>query len=216
MKRQTLLLICLMISFISFSQENRIEYNGEKDDTDIGVFMAMVGFDYHKFEMKSEKPAYINVYVDEYLNDKLIKHFDHISANKDETPKAYFDLVFTKLGSAKFTMKIYTLSKNDSIEKIQFRIGELGLFKNLQVNKSKFDYSWKRGDFNGNIGPKIEIGKKIPLLFYATAVSENVDGQTVNAFCNVPNILLNRDEIENQGKIEHFFEIGIVLVEKIE
>lgn len=216
MKRKILLSIFIFITTLSYSQENRIEYNGEKDDMDVGVFMAMVGFDFHKFEMKSEKTAYINVYVDEYLNDKLIKHFDHISANKDETPKAYFDLVFTKLDSSKFTMKIYTLSKNDSIEKVQFRIGELGLFKDLQVNKAKFDYSWKRGDFNGNIGPIIEIGKKIPLLFYATAVNENVDGKTVNAFCSVPNILLNRDEIENKGKIEHFFEIGIELVEKIE
>lgn len=216
MKRQILLSIFIIISFISFSQESRIEYNGEKDDVDMAVFMGMVGFDYHKFEIKSEKPAYINVYVDEYLNDKLINHFEHISANKDEAPKAYFDLIFTKLDSIKFTMKIYTLSKNDSIEKVQFRIGELGLFKDLQANKSKFDYSWKLSDFNDNIGPQIEIGKKIPLLFYATAVNENIDGQTVNAFCSVPNILLNRDEIENKGKIEHFFEIGLELVEKIE
>jgi hypothetical protein len=216
MKRLLILPLLILISILSYSQENLIKYNGEKDDMDMGVFMSMVGFDYHKFEMKSEKPAYINVYVDEYLNDKLIQHFDHISVNKDETPKAYFDLVFTKLDSSKFTLKIYTLSKNDSIERIQFRIGELGLFRNLQVNKEKFDYSWKRGDFNGNIGPKIEIGKKIPLLFYATAVNENVDGKTVNAFCSVPNILLNRDTIENKGKIEHYFEIGIELVEQIE
>ena len=216
MKYKLLLSLLFLSSIIVNSQENRIKYNGEKDDMDIGVFMAMVGFDYHKFEMKSNKPAYINVYVDEYLNDKLIKHFDHVSENKDETPKAFFDLVFTKLDSAKFTLKIYTLSKNDSIEKVQFRIGELGLFRNLQVNKSKFDYSWKRSDFNGDLGPKIEIEKKIPLLFYATAVTENIDGKTVNAFCSVPNILLNRDEIENKGKIEHYFEIGIELVEKIE
>ncbi len=216
MKKTLILLFLIIISFSANSQENRIKYNGEKEDMDMGVFMAMVGFDYHKFEMKSNKPSYINVYVDEYLNDKLIKHFDHISENKDETPKAYFDLVFTKLDSVKFTLKIYTLSKSDSIEKVQFRIGELGLFKDLQVNKSKFDYSWKRSDFNGDLGPKIEIGKKIPLLFYSTSVTENVDGKTVNAFCSVPNILMNRDEIENKGKIEHYFEIGIELVEKIE
>jgi len=216
MKNKILLTFCLLTTLLSFCQENRIEYNGEKDDMDMGVFMTMSGFDYHKFEMKSEKLAYINVYVDEFLNDKLINHFDHISANKDKMPKAYFDIIFTKLDSSKFTMKIYTLSKSDSIERVQFRIGELGLFKNLQVNNAKFSYTWKRGDFTGDIGPKIEIGKKIPLLFYSTAVSENVDGQTVNAFCSVPNILLNRNEIENKGKIEHFFEIGIELVEKIE
>jgi hypothetical protein len=216
MKKVLLIFLLILTFFIGHSQENRIKYNGEKDDIDMSVFMTMVGFDYHKFEMKSEKKAYINVYIDEYLNDKLIHKFDHVSENKDAMPKAYFDLVFTKLDSAKFILKIYTLSKNDSIEKIQFRIGELGLFKNLKVNKSKFDYSWKRSDFNGDIGPKIEIEKKIPLLFYATAVTENVDGKTVNAFCSVPNILLNRKEIENKGKIEHYFEIGIELVEKIE
>ena len=213
-----LLLIALSISFHtnSYSQENRIEYNPEKDDTDIGAFMNMIGFDYHKFEMKSEKPAYINVYVDEYLNDNLINKYDHISANKEETPKAYFDLIFTKLDSIKFTLKIYTLSKNDSIEQVQFRIGELGLYRKLKVNKKEFKYSWKLTEFRDNIGPLIEIGRKIPLLFYATSIEENIDGQTVEAFCNVPNILINKNLIENKGKIKHYFEIGIELVDKIE
>gem|GEM_PF-6956756 len=212
------LLILLFTSFQinSYSQENRIKYNPEKDEVDIGAFMNMMGFDYHKFEMKSEKPAYINVYVDEYLNDNLINKYDHISANKEETPKAYFDLVFTKLDSTKFTLKIYTLSKNDSIEQIQFRIGELGLFKKLSVNKKEFHYSWKLTDFSNNVGPQIELNKKIPLLYYATSIEQNVDKKTVNAFCSVPNILNNRNLIENKGKIKHFFEIGIELVEKIE
>lgn len=216
MNRLLFLALIIFFNLLSYSQENRIIYNSEKDDSDIGVFMYMVGFGYHKFEMKSERPAYINVYIDEYLNDKLINHFDHISSNKDDTPKAYFDMVFTKLDSLETTIKIYTLSKNDSIERVQFRIGELGLYRNLRVNKAKFDYSWKRGDFKGDIGPMIEIGKKIPLLFYATAVNENIDGKTISAFCSVPNILLNRAEIENMGKIEHFFEIGMELVEKID
>lgn len=212
------LLILLSISFQinSYSQENRIEYNPEKDEADIGAFMNMMGFDYHKFEMKSEKPAYINVYVDEYLNDNLINKYDHISANKEETPKAYFDLIFTKLDSTKFTLKIYTLSKNDSIEQVQFRIGELGLYRKLKVNKKDFSYSWKLTEFKDNIGPITEIGMKIPLLFYATSVEENIDGQIVNAFCNIPNILINKNLIENKGKIKHYFEIGIELIEKIE
>jgi hypothetical protein len=176
----------------------------------------MMGFDYHKFELKSSKPAYINVYINEYLNDTLINQFDHISANKKDTPKAYFDLVFTKLDSTKFTLKIYTLSKNDSIERIQFRIGELGLFKNLEVNKKEFSYSWKLTEFNDNIGPVLEVGKKMALLYYATSVEEIIDGKTVDAFCNVPNILNNKSLIENKGKIKHYFEIGLELVEKIE
>lgn len=183
---------------------------------DIGAFMSMVGFNYHKFEMKSNTPAYINVYIDEYLNDKLIKQFDHISENKKQVDQAFFNIVFKKLDSTNFTLKLYSLSKNDSIEEIQFRIGELALYRNLRVNKSEFEYSWKRGNFNLDMGPKIELDKKIPLLFYSTAVTENIDGKTVNAFCDVPNILLNRDQIENKGKIEHYFEIGIKLVEQIE
>lgn len=212
------LLIIILISFQinTYSQENRIEYIPEKDGADIAAFMNMMGFGYNKFEMKSEIPAYINVYVDEYLNDHLINKYDHISANKEEAPKAYFDLIFTKLDSTKFTLKIYTLSKNDSIEQIQFRIGELGLYKNLKVNKKDFSYSWKLTEFIDNIGPITEIGKKIPLLFYSTSVEENIDGQSVNAFCNVPNILINKNLIENKGKIKHYFEIGIELVEKIE
>jgi len=209
-----LLSICFQID--SYSQDYRIEYNPEKDEADIGAFMNMMGFDYHKFEMKSDIPAYINVYVDEYLNDNLINKYDHISANKEETPKAYFDLVFTKLDATKFTFKTYTLSKNDSIEQVQFRIGELGLYRKLKVNKKDFSYSWKLAEFNDNIGPMTEIGKKIPLLFYATSVEENIDGQTVNAFCNIPNILINKSLIENKGKIKHYFEIGIELIEKIE
>jgi len=216
MKKTLLITLFICLCFNLYSQENRIEYNPEKDEIDIGVFMNMMGFDYHKFEMKSKKTAYINVYVDEYLNDKLINTFDHISSNKDKTPKAYFDLVFTKLDSTSFTLKIYTLTKNDSIESVQFRIGELGLFKNLQVNKKEFSYSWKLTEFNDNIGSIIELNKKISLLYYTTAVEENVSEKTVSAFCNVPNILNNRHLIENQGKIKHFFEIGIELVEKIE
>jgi hypothetical protein len=166
--------------------------------------------------MRSEIPAYINVYIDEYLNDELITQYDHISANKDEAPKAYFDLIFTKLDSNQFTLKFYTLSKSDSIEQLQFRIGELGLFRKLKVNKEEFDYSWKLTDFPENIGPMVELAKKIPLIYYATAVEENIDGNTVNAFCRVPNILNNRHLIENQGVIKHYFEIGLELVEKIE
>ena len=215
--KRTLLIITIFLSvFKLHSQENRIEYNPEKDETDIAVFMNMIGFDYHKFEMKSKKTAYINVYVDEYLNDKLINTFDHISSNKEKIPKAYFDLVFTKLDSTSFTLKIYTLTKNDSIERVQFRIGELGLFKNLRVNKKEFSYSWKLTEFKDNIGPVIELNKRIPLLYYATAAEENVSEKTMKAFCNIPNILNNRNLIENQGKIKHFFEIGIELVGKIE
>lgn len=216
MKTIPLFFIFLISTSILYSQENKIIYNTNIDDTDSAVFMNMMGFDYHKFELKSLKPAYINVYINEYLNDTLINQFDHISANQKDTPKAYFDLVFTKLDSTKFTLKIYTLSKNDSIERIQFRIGELGLFKNLEVNKKEFSYSWKLTEFNDNIGPVLEVGKKTALLYYATSVEEIIDGKTVDAFCNVPNILNNKSLIENKGKIKHYFEIGLELVEKIE
>lgn len=217
MKRTILpIVFILTITATINAQENKIKYNPEKDDNDIGAFMNMLGFDYHKFELKAPKPAYITVYIDEYLNDKLINQYDHISANKDSTPKIYFDLIFPKLDSALFTLKIYTLKKSDSIETVQFRIGELGLFRNLTVNKSVSNYSWKLTTFQDNIGPVLEINKKIPLLFFSTAVQEKIDENTINAFCNVPNILNNRQLIENQGKIEHFFEIGIRLVEQIE
>jgi hypothetical protein len=213
MKRTNVFILTIIASINA--QENMIKYNPEKDDTDIGVFMNMLGFDYHKFELKAPKPAYITVYIDEYLNDKLINQYDHISSNKESTPKAYFDLIFPKLDSTLFTLKIYTLTKSDSIETVQFRIGELGLFKNLKINKSASSYSWKLTDFQNNTGPVLEINKKIPLIYFATAVKEKIDDNTINAFCNVPNILNNRHLIENKGKIEHFFEIGIRLVEQI-
>jgi len=217
MKRTNLTIVFILTIIASINaQENKIKYNPEKDDTDIAVFMNMVGFDYHKFELKAPKPAYITVYIDEYLNDKLINQYDHISANKESTPKAYFDLIFPKLDSTLFTLKIYTLTKSDSIETIQFRIGELGLFKNLTVNKSVSKYSWKLTEFQNNIGPVLEINKKIPLIYFATAVQQKIDENTIDAFCNVPNILNNRHLIQNKGIIEHFFEIGIRLVEQIE
>lgn len=217
MKDSGLAILLFVFIFASTTaQENKIKYNPELDETDIMVFMNMMGFDYHKFELKASKPAYINIYIDEYLNDRLINQYDHISANKEKAPKAYYDLIFPKLDSTLFTLKIYTLTKSDSIETIQFRIGELGLFRNLTVNKSAAEYSWKLTDFKNNIGPTLEINKKIPLIYFATAVEERINDETVKAFCNVPNILNNRHLIENQGKIEHFFEIGIKLVNEID
>lgn len=217
MRKVKLAIVCILtIIATTNAQENKIKYNPEKDDIDIGVFMSMVGFDYHKFELIAPKPAHITVYIDEYLNDKLINQFDHINTNKQSTPKAYFHLIFPKLDSQLFTLKIYTLTKSDSIETIQFRIGELGLFKKLVVNKSVSKYSWKLTSFEDNIGPVLEIDKKIPLIYFSTSVQQKIDENTIDAFCNVPNILSNRHLIENKGKIEHFFEIGIRLVEKIE
>ena len=206
-KSKVLLVIILAVGVMNVlnSQENRIKYNGQKDEIDNAVFMNMMGFDYHKFEMKSDKPAYINVYINEYLNDKLIEEFDHITENRNEIPKELFDIAFTKLNSDIFTLKLYTLSKSDAIEQIQFRIGELALFRELKVNKDKFSYSWKRAEFNGEIGPEVEIGKQIPLLYFATAITENIDGRTVEAFCSIPNVLSNKDQIENRKKIEHYF-----------
>jgi hypothetical protein len=216
--KQTVLAILFIISTFApiSAQESKIKYNPEKDETDMLVFMNMMGFDYHKFELTASGPAYINVYIDEYLNDQLINQFDHISANKEKAPKAYYDLIFPQLDSTLFTLKIYTLTKSDSIETIQFRVGELGLFRNLTVNKAAADYSWKLTDFANNIGPALEINKKIPLIYFATAVEEIINENTVNAFCNVPSILNNRHLIENQGKVEHLFEIGIQLVEQID
>jgi hypothetical protein len=51
---------------------------------------------------------------------------------------------------------------------------------------------------------------------YKNGFAEKLDENKVNAFCNIPNILNNRHLIENKGKIQHFFEIGIRLVEQIE
>jgi len=216
MRKIKLTMVFILTIIASINAQEKIKYNPEKDDNDIGVFMNMVGFDYHKFELKTPKPAFITVYIDEYLNDTIINQYDHINANRASTPKAYFDLIFPRIDSTLFTLKIYTFKKSDSIETIQFRIGELGLFKNLIVNKSVSKYSWKLTDFQNNIGPVLEINKKIPLIYFATAVQQRMDEQTIDAFCNVPNILNNRHLIENKGIIEHFFEIGIRLVEQIE
>jgi hypothetical protein len=216
MRNIKLTIVFILTIIASINAQEKIKYNPEKDDSDIGVFMNMVGFDYHKFELKTPKPAFITVYIYEYLNDTIINQYDHTNANRASTPKAYFDLIFPRLDSTLFTLKIYTFKKSDSIETIQFRIGELGLFKNLIVNKSVSKYSWKLTDFQNNIGPVLEINKKIPLIYFATAVQQRMDEQTIDAFCNVPNILNNRHLIENKGIIEHFFEIGIRLVEQME
>ncbi len=215
-KVKMIIALSLIITSAIKAQENKIKYNPQKDDSDIAAFMNMIGFDYHKFEINTPKPAFISVYIDEYLNDKLINQFDHINENKKSTPKEYFDLIFPKLDSSLFVLKIYTLTKSDSVETIQFRIGELGLFKKLTINKSISEYSWKLSKFQDNIGPVLEINAKLPLIYFATAVKQKIDENVINAFCNVPNILNNRHLIDNKGKIEHFFEIGIRLVEKLE
>ena len=211
----TIITLFTLISTIK-AQESKIKYNPEKDEKDIAVFMNMLGFDYHKFEFIAPKPSFVNVYIDEYLNDSLINQYDHISEVKKITPEAYFKMVFPKLDSTLFTLKIYTLTKSDSIETIQFRIGELGLFKDLLINKSVSSYSWKLAKFQDNIGPELDINLKTPIIYFASAVEEKLDENKVNAFCNIPNILNNRHLIENKGKIQHFFEIGIRLVEQIE
>jgi len=217
MKKYILITLLLVgISIITHAQADRILYNPERDDIDMFTFMNMMGFDYQKFEFKTDRSPYVNVYIDEYLNDELITSYDHISANKESTAKSHFNLVFTKLDTSTFTLRIYTHSKSDTIEQIQFRIGELGLYRSLQVNKKEFSYTWKTTDFTDNVGPAVEIGKKIPLLYYATAIEENIDGETIDAFCRIPNILNNRNLIENKGKVKHYFEIGMELVEKIE
>jgi len=211
----TIITLFTLISTIK-AQESKIKYNPEKDEKDIAVFMNMLGFDYHKFEFIAPKPSFINVYIDEYLNDSLINQYNHIYEIKKITPQSYFKMVFPKLDSTLFTLKMYTLTKSDSIETIQFRIGELGLFKDLVINKSVSSYSWKLADFQDNIGPGLEINKKTPFIYFASAVEEKIDEYKVNAFCSIPNILNNRHLIENKGKIDHFFEIGIRLVEQIE
>ncbi len=158
----------------------------------------------------------MNVYVHEYLNEQLLNEFDHILENKERAPKGYYNLIFTKLDSNKFTLRIYSYSKNDSIELLQFRIGELGLYKKLRVNRKDLKYSWKLAGFNSNIGPSVKIGERIPLLYYATAIKDVRNDKIMDAFCNVPNILNNRGLIENKGKIEHYFEVGVELVGSIE
>ena len=215
-KTAVLSFLFILIANTKATAQGKVIYNPERDENDIAVFMNMIGFDYHKFQFISPKPVYINVYIDEYLNDQLINSFDHVSANRKTSPEAYFNLIFPKIDSTLFTLKIYTLSKSDSIETIQFRIGELGLFRNLNVNRSASGYSWKLANFQDDAGPKIEVNKKIALMYYTTGVKEKVNNGVVNAFCNVPNILDNRHLIENKGKIEHYFEVGMKPVEKLE
>lgn len=216
MKFPFLILTFLMASYQIGAQENAIQKTLEYDDTDIYIFMSMMGFDYQKWTFSHDNSPYVNVYIDEYLNDELIEHYDHFEANSESTPAAYFDMIFTKLDTSEFTLKMYTHSVNDSIEQLRFRIGELGLYRKLKVNKKDFDYSWKNAlqDYSSSEYPPME--EKIPLMYYSTAVNEEVEsGNEVNAFCEVPNILKNRHLIENKGKIEHYFEIGLVLAKKV-
>jgi hypothetical protein len=217
MKKQFLIILFLLVAIqLSYSQENRIKFETKKDNIDMTTFMTMVGFDYNKFTFKTDKSAYVNVYIDEYLNDELVSEFDYISTINKSITKLPYNIYFTKLDTSEFTLRIYSYSKSDTIEEIQFRIGEVALCRDLHVNKKDFSYSWKLAGFNNNIGPKIKNGNKIPLLYYTTALQENVNGSSVEAFCTVPNILDNRDLIENKGKIKHYFIIGMELVEKIE
>ena len=207
--------------FFSFSQlsaqsvNDSIRYLTEKDEQDIMTFMLMMGFDYHKFELRSNTTGYLNIYVDEYLNDELIDTYDHIEKNKNEVAEFYYPIVFPKIDTSINLLRIYTLSKSDSLELVRFRIGEFALVKKLKVNKKDFNYSFKLTSFQNNVGPQCKPGQKIPLMYFATSVDQVVDGKTVNAFCDIPNILNHRHLIENQNQIKHYFIIGIELVDEI-
>ena len=211
---------CLFSQFLSTTVQSQIvndtiRYIPDNDELDLLVFMNMMGFAYHKFQLNSNTPGYLNIYIEEYLNDTLIDTYQHIESNKDEVAKAYFSIVFPQIDTSTKLLRIYTLDKNDSLEIVRFRIGDFALVKKLNVNKRDFDYSFKLTNFNNNLGPKCEVGKKIPLMYYATAIDKDVDGTTVTAFCDIPNILNNRHLIENQNQIKHYFIIGIELVNEI-
>lgn len=192
-----------------------IRYLSENDELDLLVFMNMVGFEYHKFELRTNTPGYLNLFIDEYLNDSLISTYNHIESNRDEVSEAYYPIVFPKIDTSIKLLRIYSLGDSDSLEVVRFRIGEFALVKKLNVNKEVFDYSFKLTDFKDNVGPECKAGKKIPLLYYATSVDKKVDGKTVNAFCDIPNILNHRHLIENQNQIKHYFIIGIELADEI-
>jgi hypothetical protein len=195
--------------------DDTIRYIPDNDELDMLVFMNMMGFGYHKFQLNSNTSGYLDIYIEEYLNDSLIDSYNHIESNRDEIAKIYYPIVFPKIDTSTKLLRVYTLSNNDSLEVVRFRIGEFALVKKLKVNKTDFDYSFKLTNFNNNIGPKCEMGSKIPLMYYATAVDKNIDGSTISAFCDIPNILNNRHLIENQSQIKHYFIIGIELVNEI-
>jgi hypothetical protein len=192
-----------------------IRFLPDNDELDLLEFMNMLGFEYHKFELRTNTPGYLNLFIDEYLNDSLISTYNHIESNRNEISKAYYPIVFPKIDTSTKQLRIYSLGKGDSLEVVRFRIGEFALVKKLKINKRDFDYSFKLTEFQDNVGPECKAGQKIPILYYATSVDKEVDGSTVNAFCAIPNILNNRHLIENQNQIKHYFIIGIELANEI-
>lgn len=219
MKTKTTMLLLAIFMACTFvnAQNDPLIYDTEWDDIDQASFRSMMGFDYHKFRFKAEGSPFVNVYIDEYLNDSLIQSYDHISANLADAPVAYRQMIFHQLDTSEFTLRIYAHSQSDTLERVQFRIGELGLYRRLQVNQQASSYSWKPAyhTADGEVRRPV-INEKIPLLYYTTAEQQNVNGETISAFCLVPNILNKRHLVENRGRIRHFFEIGLLLVDKLE
>jgi len=78
----------------------------------------------------------------------------------------------------------------------------------------KFSYTWKRGDFTGDIGQKWNRKKKFH-CFLSTAVRKC--GWNCKAFVAFFEHFADRNEkLKIKGKLNTFFEIGLELVEKIE
>lgn len=216
--KKVIFILSLLTEISGFYGQNySVKYLLPNDSEVMTEFMSMTGFEHFEFNLISTNAKYINVFVDEYLNDTLIKSYDHVSETKNGISKELFAMVFRKSNPGAFKIKLYALAKGDTLEQFKFRIGGLEINKKLRVNKKDFEYEWKMPEaIENRNGCKVVVGKKTPLLYYSTSVEENVDGTMINRFCNVPNVIEHKDLMKPGAVIKHYFSIGIQLLDEIE
>lgn len=211
--------ICLLTLIQGFYGQNySVKFLPPNDSEVMSEFMNMTGFEHFEFSLTSTNSKFINVFVDEYLNDSLIKSYDHVTESKRENlPKSMYGLLFPKSKSGTLKLKFYALAKGDTLEQFKFRIGGLEINKKSRINRNDFVYELKLpNELENESGARVELGKKIPLLYYATSVEENVDGTIINRFCNVPNIIEHKDLMKVGAVVKHYFIIGFQLLDNIE
>lgn len=211
----------IILSFLPlfcFCQINEIESKPTEKESDLNVVFEMIDFHSYNYLLKSEKPAYLNVYINEFVNDSLVNSFDYLST-KDKFPEELYSIVFPRIEGEPMKFTIHALAKTDSILTIRLRMGKMALVKKLKIDKVKNSYSWKSAALRDKTNFKFELNQKIDLLYYASAVEENISGVNVNKSCNIPVILNNKDasknSVESRKTIKHYFCLGIELVEKI-
>ncbi|PBQ30753.1 hypothetical protein CNR22_02840 [Sphingobacteriaceae bacterium] len=82
MKNKLILIGILFLMKLSYGQNYSIKIATVKDSEVLSESMNMAGVNYFMFDLPSPESKYINIYVDECLNDSMIKKYDFVSSQK--------------------------------------------------------------------------------------------------------------------------------------